>query len=66
MRRKPTTLRLSEEEIAALKRAADAEKMPAALLARVVLTKWLAERGYLAEGERPAPAAARRPRGRRT
>jgi hypothetical protein len=47
MRRRPMSLRLSEEEAAALKRAADADKRTAGALARIILVTWLTEQGYL-------------------
>jgi hypothetical protein len=47
MRRRPMSLRLSEEEATALKRAADADKRTVGALARIILVTWLTEQGYL-------------------
>jgi hypothetical protein len=47
MQRNPTSIRLSEEEEAALRRAADDDKRPVSALIRVILVRWLEERGYL-------------------
>ena len=60
------SLRLSDEEAEALRRAAVDDKRPAAALVRAVLTTWLEERGYLpAGGTESPPKPARRPGGRR-
>jgi hypothetical protein len=48
----PYTLRLSEDELAALKRAAAADKRETAALARIIITEWLEAKGYLKEEPR--------------
>jgi hypothetical protein len=47
MRRMPTTVRFSEEELAALRRAAAADRRLPATLIRLIVLQWLEERGYI-------------------
>jgi hypothetical protein len=47
--RTPFTLRLSDEERDALKRAAAADRREPAALARLILTEWLVAKGFLQE-----------------
>jgi hypothetical protein len=47
MARMPTTVRFGEEELAALKRAAAADRRLPATLIRLIVIQWLEERGYL-------------------
>lgn len=47
MRRRPMSLRLSDEEAAALARAAAADHRPPAALARLILAEWLTAQGHL-------------------
>jgi hypothetical protein len=61
----PVSIRLEPEEIEAAARAAADDKRPVAMLLRLIITSWLAERGYLGENGRPAAPAAPKGRGTR-
>ena len=57
------SVRLEEEELAAVKRAAAADQRPTAAMIRRIISSWLRERGYLAD-DAPVgtPKQPRRPR----
>ena len=46
MAKRLLSVRLDDEDIAALARAAADDKRPPAMLARLILHEWLAERSY--------------------
>ena len=47
MRRRPFSIRLSEDEEAALRKAADADHRPVGSMVRRILIEWLEAHGYL-------------------
>lgn len=59
--RKTLSIRLSDEEQDALARAAADDERPTAAMARLLITRALAERGYLSDG---GGGASRRSKGR--
>ena len=51
-------IRIGEEEMAALKRAAEQDERPASALARRILLAWLRENGWLEEQRHTTTAVA--------
>jgi predicted transcriptional regulator len=58
MKTQPTPIRLSDDERAALKRAADADARPVAAMGRKAIVDWLRANGWL-EPQKKAARAAR-------
>jgi hypothetical protein len=59
MSRRPFSIRLSAEEEAALKKAADADKRTVGSMVRWILTRWLEDHGYLTAGPADEVSGAR-------